>query len=74
MQGADDMPFDAKGNPLEQISYFDFTAAGSHFRRGSELFWVIRVTLEGKAGLDLVDGEALVRAGAKVRPVKTEAR
>lgn len=74
MQGADDMPFDAKGNPLEQISYFDFTAAGSHFRRGSELFWVIRVMLEGKAGLDLVDGEALVRAGAKVRPVKTEAR
>lgn len=43
-------------------------------RSGVAGFGVIRVTLEGKAGLDLVDGEALVRAGAKVRPVKTEAR
>lgn len=43
-------------------------------RSGVADFWVIRATLAGKAGLDLVDGEAQVCAGAKVRPVKTEAR
>ncbi len=43
-------------------------------RSGVADFWVIRAMLAGKVGLDLVDGEALVRAGAKVRPVKTEAR
>lgn len=43
-------------------------------RSGVAGFGVSRATPAGKAGLDLVDGEAQVCAGAKVRPVKTEAR
>lgn len=42
-------------------------------RSGVAGFGVSRATPAG-AGLDLVDGEAQVCAGAKVRPVKTEAR
>lgn len=43
-------------------------------RSGIAGFWVIRMALEGKAGLDLVHGEALVRAGAKARAEKQEVR
>ncbi len=43
-------------------------------RSGAAGFGVSRATPAGKAGLELVDGEAQVCAGAKVRPVKTEAR
>lgn len=74
LRSAEDMPCDARGNPLLPVSYFDFTEAGSSFRNGSEPFWVIRVSLEEKAGLDRVDGEALVRAGAKRLGAEQEVR
>lgn len=74
LQRAEDMPCDARGNPVEPVSYFDFTAAGEYFRGGSEPFWVIRVSLEAKAGLDRVDANALLRAGAKLRPGRPEER
>ena len=74
LRRAEDMPCDARGNPVEPVSYFDFTAAGEYFRGGSEPFWVIRVSLEAKAGLDQVDANALLRAGAKLRPGRPEER
>lgn len=74
LRSAEDMPCDARGNPLLPVSYFDFTEAGSSFRNGSEPFWVIRVSLEEKAGLDRVDGEELLRAGAKQLTAEQEVR
>lgn len=74
LRRAEDMPCDARGNPVEPVSYFDFTAAGEYFRSGSEPFWVVRAALEAKEGLDRVDADALLRAGAKLLPGKREER
>lgn len=74
LRSAEDMPCDARGNPMEPVSYFDFSASREYFRSGEEPFWVIRVSLEEKAGLDRVDGEELLQGGAKRSTAKQGAR